>query len=296
LSKVCNDPVRLQEPRVSIFQNATFNDNISTGLVDSIINLENCLNDENEENYQDTLSNLIEVCEKLNNYYEKSLTSHQIRSINESKLATRRHSNTYNYETYFTSKCNDADLEQLPSAISPNFANSPKKGCFKLPSKFMRKVNLFPLVEKFTMKSINTQDMCYWAGVVMRNSCRKDEQRGGVRQCAYHGCGKWETCPREFAKCRRCKRTKYCSKNCQLKAWGYHKHWCVDSSPASSSSANTGNATTVPNSSVGAPTPDTGDMTNNSGTATSDILESVIDPNRGTQFINRLDGEVSEEN
>ena len=24
----------------------------------------------------------------------------------------------------------------------------------------------------------------YWAGVIMRNACRKDESRGGIRQCA----------------------------------------------------------------------------------------------------------------
>jgi hypothetical protein len=24
----------------------------------------------------------------------------------------------------------------------------------------------------------------YWAGVIMRNACRKDDSRGGIRQCA----------------------------------------------------------------------------------------------------------------
>lgn len=86
--------------------------------------------------------------------------------------------------------------------------------------------NIFPLVEKFTVRH-HTQDMQYWASVVMRNLCRKDDSRGGIRQCAYYQCGRWEECVRQFAKCRRCRRTKYCSKECQKSAWVYHRHWCV---------------------------------------------------------------------
>ncbi|KAI9816833.1 MAG: hypothetical protein M1827_001478 [Pycnora praestabilis] len=86
--------------------------------------------------------------------------------------------------------------------------------------------NIFPLVEKFTVRH-HTPDMQYWAGVVMRNLCRKDDSRGGIRQCAYYKCGKWEEFTRQFAKCRRCRRTKYCSKECQKSAWVYHRHWCV---------------------------------------------------------------------
>ncbi|QIW95274.1 hypothetical protein AMS68_000792 [Peltaster fructicola] len=82
-----------------------------------------------------------------------------------------------------------------------------------------RAYNIFPLIEKFTAKpsssrpqtSTNSQqqgDMQYWAGVVMRNLCRKDDSRGGIRQCAYWQCGKWEEYTRQFAKCRRCRRTK----------------------------------------------------------------------------------------
>lgn len=71
--------------------------------------------------------------------------------------------------------------------------------------------NIFPLVEKFTVPH-HSKDMQYWACVVMRNLCRKDDARGGTRQCANYKCGKWEEYPRQFAKCRRCKRTKYCSK------------------------------------------------------------------------------------
>jgi hypothetical protein len=86
--------------------------------------------------------------------------------------------------------------------------------------------NIFPLVEKFTVHH-HSQDMQYWAGVVMRNLCRKDDARGGIRQCAYYQCGKWEEYTRQFAKCRRCRRTKYCSKECQKNAWIFHRHWCV---------------------------------------------------------------------
>ena len=40
-------------------------------------------------------------------------------------------------------------------------------------------------------------------------------------------CGKWETFPREFAKCRRCRKAKYCGKECQSKAWSEgHRFWC----------------------------------------------------------------------
>jgi hypothetical protein len=87
--------------------------------------------------------------------------------------------------------------------------------------------NIFPLVEKFTVRH-HSADMQYWARVVMRNLCRKDDSRGGIRQCAYYQCGKWEKFTREFAKCRRCRRTKYCSKDCQKSAWVYHRHWCVE--------------------------------------------------------------------
>ncbi|KAJ8663768.1 hypothetical protein O0I10_000041 [Lichtheimia ornata] len=88
--------------------------------------------------------------------------------------------------------------------------------------------NVFSVVEKFTHR-IHPHPIMYWAGVIMRNACRKDEARGGIRQCAYMHCGKWERYPREFAKCRRCRKAKYCSKQCQSKAWAEgHRWWCVE--------------------------------------------------------------------
>ncbi|KAF9130157.1 hypothetical protein BGW39_003394 [Mortierella sp. 14UC] len=89
--------------------------------------------------------------------------------------------------------------------------------------------NVFAIVEKFTHRTMHPLEIQYWAGVIMRNACRKDDTRKGIRQCAYTGCGKWETKPREFAKCRRCRKAKYCSKQCQSKAWNEgHRWWCIE--------------------------------------------------------------------
>lgn len=88
--------------------------------------------------------------------------------------------------------------------------------------------NVFSVVEKFTHR-IHPKPIQYWAGVIMRNGCRKDETRGGIRKCANVHCTKWEQKPREFAKCRRCRKAKYCSKECQSKAWSEgHRWWCVE--------------------------------------------------------------------
>ncbi|KAF1807275.1 hypothetical protein V8B55DRAFT_1464215 [Mucor lusitanicus] len=88
--------------------------------------------------------------------------------------------------------------------------------------------NVFSVVEKFCHR-IHPGPIQYWAGVIMRNACRKDETRGGIRRCANMSCGKWESQPREFAKCRRCRKAKYCSKACQSKAWADgHRWWCVE--------------------------------------------------------------------
>lgn len=102
--------------------------------------------------------------------------------------------------------------------------------------------NVFSLVEQYTYRPSSDSssrrdngqfivklppDIQYWAGVIMRNACRKDELRGGIRQCANMSCGVWERFPREFAKCRRCRKAKYCSKQCQRKAWqAGHRYWC----------------------------------------------------------------------
>jgi hypothetical protein len=113
----------------------------------------------------------------------------------------------------------DGEENMLEATEDPDLMDDEE---YLLPNDF----NLFPLVEKFTVRYHST-DMQYWAGVVMRNLCRKDDTRGGIRQCAHYKCGKWEEYTRQFAKCRRCRRTKYCSKECQKSAWAFHRHWCV---------------------------------------------------------------------
>ena len=96
--------------------------------------------------------------------------------------------------------------------------------------------NMFSLVERFTFRPSAADpglyrvpnEIQYWAGVIMRNACRKDELQNGIRQCASMSCGKWETFAREFAKCRRCRKAKYCSKSCQSAAWSEgHRFWYV---------------------------------------------------------------------
>jgi len=118
-----------------------------------------------------------------------------------------------------------ADLPLLDGeAATPKAAHEEQEELeeYELPDDY----NIFPLVEQFTVRH-HTSDMQYWASVVMRNLCRKDDSRGGIRQCAYYQCGRWEEYTRQFAKCRRCRRTKYCSKECQKSAWVFHRHWCV---------------------------------------------------------------------
>ncbi|KAH7907208.1 hypothetical protein BJ138DRAFT_988109, partial [Hygrophoropsis aurantiaca] len=102
-----------------------------------------------------------------------------------------------------------------------------------------RMTNVFSLVERFTFRPSASEsdlpkpppklppEIQYWAGVIMRNACRKDDNRGGIRQCANMLCGRWESYPREFAKCRRCRKAKYCGKECQSTAWSEgHRFWC----------------------------------------------------------------------
>ncbi|EFP87663.2 uncharacterized protein PGTG_13449 [Puccinia graminis f. sp. tritici CRL 75-36-700-3] len=105
--------------------------------------------------------------------------------------------------------------------------------------------NVFSYVERFTHQRLPHDvhsptipgEIQYWAGVIMRNACRKDETRGGIRQCANMQCGRWESVPREFAKCRRCRKAKYCSKSCQSRAWQHgHRFWCSTRAEGESSS------------------------------------------------------------
>ncbi|KAI8325578.1 hypothetical protein GQ54DRAFT_240840, partial [Martensiomyces pterosporus] len=90
-------------------------------------------------------------------------------------------------------------------------------------------VDVFAIVEKFAFQKTFPSDMVYWSSIVMRNSCRRDDSKQGLRQCAYLKCQKWEKHSREFSKCRRCRKAKYCSKVCQSKAWAEgHRNWCTE--------------------------------------------------------------------
>jgi hypothetical protein len=64
-------------------------------------------------------------------------------------------------------------------------------------------------------------------------------------------CGQWETYPREFAKCRRCRKAKYCGKECQSTAWSQgHRFWCSAKEDADSD-VSTAIAVDVPSASAG---------------------------------------------
>ncbi|KAI7858465.1 hypothetical protein BDC45DRAFT_457359, partial [Circinella umbellata] len=106
-------------------------------------------------------------------------------------------------------------------------------------------MNVFSLVERFC-HWLHAQPVQYWAGVIMRNACRKDETQGGIRRCANMHCGKWEKQQREFAKCRRCRKAKYCSKACQSRAWAEgHRWWCVERPETSATSTATSASNTT---------------------------------------------------
>lgn len=59
-----------------------------------------------------------------------------------------------------------------------------------------RQTHVFSLVERSTFKPSSADsgdgissprllpEIQYWAGVIMQNACRKDDSRGGIRQCA----------------------------------------------------------------------------------------------------------------
>ncbi|RPD69748.1 hypothetical protein L226DRAFT_493928 [Lentinus tigrinus ALCF2SS1-7] len=129
----------------------------------------------------------------------------------------------------------------VASSNSGSGPSAPANGNGAVPP---RMTNVFALVERFTYRHSSSElespnpppslppEIQYWAGVIMRNACRKDDSRGGIRQCANMLCGRWERFPREFAKCRRCRKAKYCGKECQSTAWSEgHRFWCSAKDP-----------------------------------------------------------------
>lgn len=185
-------------------------------LYDSIIHSESIVDDLERE------ISLFQINEKMNKFIDiesKNLVNSIIKKRNETKdFLTKK----WNYDDYEHFDIDESNEDQDDSLIE------------------YKKVNLFPIVEKFTF--LSGTDMYYWSGVIMRNSCRRNELRGGVRQCGNLECGRWEKYPREFLKCRRCKRTKYCSRECQMRAWHCHRNWCIPST----SSTTTSNVASAP--------------------------------------------------
>ncbi|KAI7899303.1 uncharacterized protein BX663DRAFT_441607 [Cokeromyces recurvatus] len=153
--------------------------------------------------------------------------------------------------------------------------------------------NVFSVVEKFTHR-LHPAAIIYWAGVIMRNACRKDEARGGVRQCANMQCGKWERFPREFAKCRRCRKAKYCSKSCQSKAWADgHRWWCVErphsSHPPNATSSTTQAAAAAVVAAAPPPPPPAEQVVHLEDNVTSDVMAiPIAEHNNGQQDNNNV--------
>jgi hypothetical protein len=83
-----------------------------------------------------------------------------------------------------------------PSASSATASSSSSPSVTQSIPSTTRQTNVFSLVERFTFRPSSTEtdlpnpppklptEIQYWAGVIMRNACRKDESRGGIRQCA----------------------------------------------------------------------------------------------------------------
>lgn len=226
-------------------------------LYDSIIDAESIVNDLDRE------IALFHISDKINRYIElesKKLSN----SIIQKRLEKKKYlKEKWNYDTY-----DSFDIDDEPFGYNSNEENDYDDSLVEY-----KKFNLFPMVEKFTF--LAGTDMYYWSGVIMRNSCRRNDFKGGVRQCGNLECGKWEKYPREFSKCRRCKRTKYCSRECQMKAWHCHRNWCIPSN-LSNTTSNTGNSATNSNygntaSNINESSADDGANNNNTNTNGEDI-------------------------
>lgn len=82
-------------------------------------------------------------------------------------------------------KVSDVGTGDVNTAVAPGSSSNPP-----------RMTNVFTLVERFTFRHSSADldsstpppslppEIQYWAGVIMRNACRKDDSRGGIRQCA----------------------------------------------------------------------------------------------------------------
>lgn len=183
-------------------------------LYDQIIDAESIVNDLDRE------IALYQISEKVNKHIESECQALSDTIVKKRAEEVEYLSEKWNYETYAYFDIDD-DGDNIHGDYDMSLIEH-------------KRVNLFPMVEKFTF--LAGTDMYYWSGVIMRNSCRRNDLKGGVRQCGNLECGKWESYPREFSKCKKCKRTKYCSRECQMRAWHCHKNWCVPSASSTSTS------------------------------------------------------------
>lgn len=219
----CADEEDMNEYVSDLDDNSSISANNSgrlSKLFEAIMNAESIADDLERE------LALFRISDQVNDCIEEECRSLTIKIIEKRKEEKKYLSEVWNYDKY-----DKFDIDDLDIAAENDYDVSLMEH---------KKANLFPMVEKFTF--LAGTDMYYWSGVIMRNSCRRNDFKGGVRQCGNLECGKWELTPREFSKCKRCKRTKYCSRDCQMRAWHCHKNWCVPSnSSTSTQTTDTGN-------------------------------------------------------
>ena len=88
------------------------------------------------------------------------------------------------------------EKEKVPAVAPEMSASSSSSTVNGSSNNSLKMTNVFSLVERFTFRPSSSEldspnppptlpaDIQYWAGVIMRNACRKDDSRGGIRQCA----------------------------------------------------------------------------------------------------------------
>ncbi|KAI8867556.1 hypothetical protein GQ42DRAFT_114552, partial [Ramicandelaber brevisporus] len=96
--------------------------------------------------------------------------------------------------------------------------------------------NIFAIVEQFTQPS-RGEAMNEKALIVMHNLVRHDND-SVPRRCVNFKCLKQEDKEQGFTlmRCKRCRKARYCSRNCQTDAWrDGHRFWCKERKSSSSS-------------------------------------------------------------
>ena len=72
------------------------------------------------------------------------------------------------------------------------------------PEDAKKDVNVFELVERFTVKAHHPTDVHFWASIVMRHYSRRDNVIT-KRQCSNLQCRQWESDDQRFKSCPKCK-------------------------------------------------------------------------------------------